>query len=85
MPMKFGKRILAIQAEHAAAWAPHYLDYKMLKVLLKRIKELKERSERQAGDATGCAGQECWAAEKDEVEVDIADAEEGFLLALEVS
>jgi len=82
--MKFGKRILAIQAEHAAAWAPQYLDYKMLKVLLKRIKELKERYERQNGDSAECEGRES-LAEEDEVEVDIADAEEGFMLALEVS
>ena len=83
--MKLRKRILAIQAEHAAAWAGSYLDYKSLKVLLKKIKELKGRRETRSRGRDE-RPQEGYSSggEEDEVECDMADAEEAFMLALEV-
>ena len=84
--MKFGKRILAIQAEHAAAWAGSYLDYKSLKRLLRKVKELKGRRELALSGGRDERPQEGYSSgeEVGEVECDMADAEEAFMLALEV-
>ena len=80
--MKFGKRILAIATEREA-YRSYYLDYKGLKRLLKRLRELAG----QDLQGTVLDGADGPVVEQfsSEILMDIADAEESFVLALQVS